>query len=558
MAESQYTIIGGDEHLYYGTCSTAKDERVKDVVIQNPTIYVDPADDTVKYLDLNTGDQLIITFEQGNENIAPSLSLSINESNQNIAISNGTGRIVVDSRIDIDCSAMWEDGETVTFLYTVRNNQSYWKMTTPGPASEDRFGTVKIANENTDISQLDDNTAITYGMVDKLVAESTKDFGFQWINRESDDDGWGKLLLGHGDGYSNPLIIPEVITHTNQLINNGDEPDGKSIYLTNNNNILFMDGPVDENTGKMIPYGIGYIDTTIEGQPRITKNFIPYDFNTNSSIRTNNVRVGYGSLKNYQEEEPSEESQDYEDNRIEPLTWTYGKEVYTGIDKNGSYQIGISDIPQDTFDPLYTFGADQATFMKPLIAPNIKGTTTMGTINANEITVGDETVTGTLDVANLNVGGQPIKDLIRSRISPIDVTVGGWYEGNNPTTELFFVKRIKSDIMYATANSHFLLPTSESPKSCHMQWEAPIVENYTVVGVVGYNVDGRDTGDQVKIGYDNASYANVWECFYHRPTNKIDVAMRNFNSVSQEMYLYIDLLYVRNEWPLREIEEVEE
>lgn len=562
MAESQYTIIGGDEHLYYGTCSTAKDERVKDVVIQNPTIYVDPADDTVKYLDLNTGDQLIITFEQGNENIAPSLSLSINESNQNIAISNGTGRIVVDSRIDIDCSAMWEDGETVTFLYTVRNNQSYWKMTTPGPASEDRFGTVKIANSNTDINDLDDQTAVTYDLIKGLIRTSYEGLSLTWEDSAEEGE-WGKVDLIYKNTYKkvdissgNPAslglyelvnetyvptmdtsvvegknyytnvidkaTIPNIITQTGQLINNGDGTNG-SVYLKNNDDISFIEPGM----------GIGYVYNVTEEEQEVVRNFIPYDPVVE---KENNVRVGYGSLEAHQSE-----TADADGNLIElnPSTWIYGKTIYNGIDEDGSLQIGISNIPENTFTPLYIFNKNKADFSKSLTVPSIDThrVETEDLLASNFSFDGNGVIDGELEVASLKVNNEEITALIKRLNPPRTVTVEAYYGDLAPSAN-FFVKRIKSPVMSAERKGHFKISGNNST---HMQWAAPVIDGYSAVGIVGFNLDQNTDKDW-------ASHGGVWECYYQKSTNMIDFAIINWRDAAQAIYVFVDLLYVKTSW----------
>ena len=108
MAEKQYTVVGVDKHVYYGVCSTAAGVQVKEVVIQNPTLYIDSSTEDVEVLDLNVGDQLIVSFADGNTNESPTLSLFIEELSNNIGISDNAGRVVIDSRVDVDCNLMFQ------------------------------------------------------------------------------------------------------------------------------------------------------------------------------------------------------------------------------------------------------------------------------------------------------------------------------------------------------------------------------------------------------------------------------------------------------------------
>ena len=362
MAEKQYTVVGVDKHVYYGVCSTAAGVQVKEVVIQNPTLYIDSSTEDVEILDLNVGDQLIVSFADGNTNESPTLSLFIEELSNNIGISDNAGRVVIDSRVDVDCNLMWEAGEMVGFIYTERNNQTYWKMNTVGPAAEDRFGTVKIANSNTDVNDLDDQTAVTYGLIKGLIRTSYEDLGLTWENSAEEGE-WGKVDLIYKNTYKkvdissgNPAslglyelvnetyvptmdtsvvegknyytnvidkaTIPNIITQTGQLINNGDGTNG-SVYLKNNDDISFIEPGM----------GIGYVYNATEEEQEVVRNFIPYDPIVE---KENNVRVGYGSLEAYQSE-----TADVDGNLIElnPSTWIYGKTIYNGMDEDGSLQI---------------------------------------------------------------------------------------------------------------------------------------------------------------------------------------------------------------------------
>ena len=105
MAEREYTVIEVDKHVYYGKSNSLAASATKNVIIQNPTIYVDQSN---YFLDLNEGDLLIVSFESGNENNAPTLNLQIPDGEYNISFSNGAGRAVIGSNISEDCTNMWD------------------------------------------------------------------------------------------------------------------------------------------------------------------------------------------------------------------------------------------------------------------------------------------------------------------------------------------------------------------------------------------------------------------------------------------------------------------
>lgn len=563
MAEKQYTVVGVDKHVYYGVCSTAAGVQVKEVVIQNPTLYIDSSTEDVEVLDLNVGDQLIVSFADGNTNESPTLSLFIEELSNNIGISDNAGRVVVDSRIDINCNLMWEAGEMVGFIYTERNNQAYWKMNTVGPAAEDRFGTVKIANSDTDINDLDDQTAVTYDLIKGLIKTSYEGLGLTWEDSAEEGE-WGKVDLIYKNAYKkvdissgNPAslglyeivnetyvptmdtsvvegknyytnvidkaTIPNIITQTGQLINNGDGTNG-SVYLKNNDDISFIEPGM----------GIGYTYNVTEEEQEVVRNFIPYDPVVE---KENNVRVGYGSLEAYQSE-----TADVDGNLIElnPSTWIYGKTIYNGIDKNGSLQIGISDIPKNTFTPLYTFNKNGANFTKPLTVPSITAANGIdaGPITTTRLTVnGNATVTNTLNTKGLKVNGEEITALIKRLNPPRNVSVQAYSSDTTPSAN-FFVKRIKSPVMSAVSKGHFKISGNNS---AHMQWAAPVINGYSAIGIVGFNLDQNTDKDW-------ASHGGVWECYYQKSTNMIDFAIINWRDAAQAIYVFVDLLYVKTSW----------
>lgn len=558
MAEKQYTVVGVDKHVYYGVCSTAAGVQVKEVVIQNPTLYIDSSTEDVEVLDLNVGDQLIVSFADGNTNEAPTLSLFIEELSNNIGISDNVGRVVIDSRVDINCNLMWEAGEMVSFIYTKNNNQTYWKMNMVGPATENKFGTVKIANSNTDTNNLDDQTAVTYDLINGLIKTSYDGLGLTWKN-SSEEGEWGKIDLIYKKVYrkvdissGNPAslglyelvneeyvltedtsvvegknyytnvldtaTIPNIITQTGDLINNGDGTNG-SVYLKNNDDISFSEPGM----------GIGYVYNVTEEEKDTIRNFIPYDPVTE---KENNARIGYGSLEAYQSK-----ITDINGDLIElnPSTWIYGKTIYNGMDEDGSLQIGISDIPENTFTPLYTFNKDGANFIKPFTVPSITAangidagpiTTTGLTVNGDTVINGNETVTGTLNAKGLNVNGEEITTLITRLNPPRSVTVGN---GGN-----FVVQIVSTGAITANAKSNY-----QYNNKTNMRFPLPSLSGYQPIGIVGYNIDQLT-------GSDQSWQARVWECYLDG--NRVGCAINNPSDRKNTIQVYIYVLYVKNSW----------
>ena len=533
MAEER--VVGVDRHVYYGKCETAADVSIKEVIIQNPTYTKESINDVdTIYLDLEVGDQLIITFANGNTSVAPTLSLFVNDSNTNIGISGNSGRVVIASRIDINCNLMWEAGDLISFIYTELNDQSYWKMNVTSPATSEKFGTVKIAGEDADVTTLDEQTAVTYNLIKDLITDSNEALELDWEYSPEEGE-WGKINLTSNEVLIDDVVIPQIIANVSDLTNDGDgSPNSK--FLTNNKDISFL------NTGM----GVGYSYNTIEEEKIVEKtvrNFIPYDptiiyEDEPVVLNANNVRVGYGSLEAYQEVFVDEN-----DNVIElnPSTWIYGKTIYDAFDENGSLQIGTIDIPNGhDFDPLYSFNKDSVNFTKPLTVPSITAandidaesiTTTGLTVNGYTVINGNETVTGTLNVKGLSVDGTEIKNLIDSRISPLNVTVNWPGAGDN-----FVIKIVSTGELTAEPRKNYLYNGY-----ANMKFPLPSLSGYQPIGIVGYNIDQYASKDH---SWD----ARMWECYLDPDNKKVCCAILNDYDTKSTILVYIYVLYVKNSW----------
>ena len=543
MAEER--VVGVDRHVYYGKCETAADVSIKEVIIQNPTYTKESINDVdTIYLDLEVGDQLIITFANGNTSVAPTLSLFVNDSNTNIGISGNSGRVVIASRIDINCNLMWEAGDLISFIYTELNDQSYWKMNVTSPATSEKFGTVKIAGEDADVATLDEQTAVTYNLIKDLITDSDEALELDWEYSPEEGE-WGKINLTSNEVLIDDVVIPQIIANVSDLTNDGDgSPNSK--FLTNNKDISFL------NTGM----GVGYSYNTIEEEKIVEKtvrNFIPYDptiiyEDEPVVLNANNVRVGYGSLEAYQEVFVDEN-----DNVIElnPSTWIYGKTIYDAFDEDGSLQIGTIDIPNGhDFDPLYSFNKDSVNFTKPLTVPSITAandidaesiTTTGLTVNGYTVISGNETVTGTLNAKGLNVNGEEITALITRLNPPRNVTVGDWLSSANAAQSgegdsNFIVRTVATPVLTAGSSANYLYNDR-----ANMEFTLPVWSGYSPIGIVGYNIDQYSSSDR-------SWKAQMWECYIDRNASKIHTAIMNWDTKQTKILVYFYILYVRNSW----------
>ena len=277
--------------------------------------------------------------------------------------------------------------------------------------------------------------------------------------------------------------------------------------------------------------GIGYVYNVTEEEKDTIRNFIPYD---PVMEKENNARIGYGSLEAYQSKITDMNGDLVE---LNPSTWIYGKTIYNGMDEDGSLQIGISDIPENTFTPLYTFNKDGANFIKPLTVPNVTATnginagpiTTTGlTVNGSATITGNETISGTLNTKGLNVNGKEINALIDSRISPLNVTVGS---GGN-----FVVQIVRTGEITAEPRHNY-----QYGGYSNMRFPLPSLSGYQPIGIVGYNIDQ-------KTKYDHSWDAQMWECYLDIANNKVCCAILNDYDTKSTILVYIYVLYVKNSW----------
>ena len=282
-------VLRVNKHVYYGTCSTAANEDEKEIVVQNPTLYVDGDN---KYLDLNEGDQLIISFSERNSVDNPQFILYIKEAGSDELINIGTyidsGRIVIDGQTGISLINYWESGSIITCTYVVNinSNTGYWVINNYGPASENRYGTVKLADsEDENIDETDENTAASIPRIQNMIDDNiSQGLSLAWGNT------WGDLVLQykgeelHTDGSLDGVSVP---TSTAQLINEGPKD-----VIGNNRYIYKTDSTIDESASTL---NIGNISSQAinTNNKTITSGAI-----TCGTINTqnNNINTGTGTI----------------------------------------------------------------------------------------------------------------------------------------------------------------------------------------------------------------------------------------------------------------------
>lgn len=541
MAEKEYTVVGVDKHVYYGICDTPAATDTKDVYIENPTIYMN---DDEHFLDISVGDQLIVTFINGNTSSAPKLSLHVAEgdmeitfptsslhivdNNEDISFPTNTGRIVIDSRINIDVSYLWEAGDIIPFIYTLDLEETYWKVNAISHGTIDRYGTVRIASSMEDVQNGDDYTAIGCGLINDLFSEEKDKYKLRWVPNVIDNN-WGDLSLIYN---SNPeeilstVHISKLIHNTGELMNNGDgsEPTNPyQKYLMNTEDLVLLNSED----------GLGY-----KKDDENIINFIPYNDNTGS------VKVGYGSLLEYQSNL---------DDSTDPTLYLDGKQTYLRADDSGFIKLGTVQLTSDpeVFTEYARFGSNEITFSKPLTVPTATvNTLNIGQINGNNASsIYANTITSPNLKMRVNGEDVSIKTYIDNNLPPVNINLGfktdtDWsYYG--PSTNWvrsdanFIFRRIQTKLYKMDGGSN----------TGHEVESVPKINGYLPIGIVGWNIDRKD---ETKY---NTGLVTVWEVFltYDDIVNnpeqaKVRFAMHNHSSSTYEICLVIDVLYVKEKW----------
>lgn len=231
-------VIGIDNHVYYGICTSAANVSEKIVVIQNPTLILE--DETYK-LDLNEGDQLNVSFSQRNEASNPQLALRIKEAGSQELVDIGTyinsGRVVIDGQAGPSLADYWESGDIISFTYVINTsgNTGYWVINNFGVASENRFGTVKLADSEDTVDETDERLAASIPKIKSLILSDINKLGLS-IDRSA----WVIKLTYDGNDLSGGNFDKQAIPlRTSSFINDGPpDTDGASyIYKTSSNNI---------------------------------------------------------------------------------------------------------------------------------------------------------------------------------------------------------------------------------------------------------------------------------------------------------------------------------
>lgn len=294
--------------VYFGKCiNSARDAQVKEVTMVNmPDKF-------------NEGDLLAVFFTNRNVAATPSIKFVTESTQQEVSVADDEGILIKSYDVDVEKEGLWGDGETVLFCFVKRpnentntqNNESeenesenvgdditseeepksngviYLEIIGKLQASKDDYGIVKlesseadnlanwVASKGNDDDKTTVNTATIKALMQLLfnVQESSEEtpqplpmLSLNWEPVSGEDlTSLGDLSLTNGTNSvsiqipSYVLERPEEITHTGQLINNGNgglkgsTDDSGDPYITHHISTDLFFIPGDEITPETSP-----------------------------------------------------------------------------------------------------------------------------------------------------------------------------------------------------------------------------------------------------------------------------------------------------------------
>lgn len=345
-----------DSRVYYGVCTTAAETKIKEVSIYNPT-FVEK--DGQKYLDLEIGDKLIVSFTQGNTASGPALLLSIKDTAQNITISSDTqsGEVITGDGDSIN----WRTDVIVSFVFvyrgiygddssgeTVTTYVKKWKVDNRTKvATNDYNGLVRIATSIDKVDSLAKNyTALSAPLVQNLISTAISNMG---ITSTLDTSTGKRTIKLETNNTQKQVVLPKMPTMTSELSNTGNTNKENEHYFSNITNSGYLTEGL----------GLGYSYKGKDGKLHFMRSFAPY-------VEGNGITfcsIGYGNLRLFQEGVRNASGKLVSNN---PHTYISGQTVRLFFDKTGSLTIGERNIPKNMLDNYYTFNNKIATFEKPL------------------------------------------------------------------------------------------------------------------------------------------------------------------------------------------------
>ena len=227
--------------VYYGICPAAAGGDNNNEY----SVYINDLDITANSFNFNKGDLLVVFFAYKNIAAAPKLIIYINNTEFQPSISSDSGKFIKTHDDIANCEGAWGDGETVIFTYTLAgNNTYYWELVNGVHCSTDVYGVTKTFDDSDfdnwittsiDLDDINSGESVapkTLKKLYQLFAGDDEVPGLRWapVSMVPNLQTLGTLSLGEGVGVNitYPLedtirgLLPTEITHTGQLINNGE------------------------------------------------------------------------------------------------------------------------------------------------------------------------------------------------------------------------------------------------------------------------------------------------------------------------------------------------
>lgn len=472
------------KRVFYGTCKTGAATSVKIVVVPDLDI-------TEENFQFDEGDLLVVFFADGNTSDTPSIVIRVSDSEEEISISDDSGKLIKTLDTKAELANCWQMGETLIFVYTQQDTSGvyYWELIDAAHATTTDYGNTKLFDisdsdedynnwlAGTDFTEYDDTVALTPAMLKKfftlLKGEPSSDDG----GDDSGDDS------GEQPSPTDPEEIEPVIpllglswTPSETVSQYETQPLG-TLSLTNGTSGIEINYPID-----------ALIQHYIETVPTIT----------HTGQLFNNGNGGQNAPK---------------DEAAEPFITRYIPNNLYFNNGNGLYYNNDARFILNDGNNKVSIGGNALGIL----------------LNKPTQISGNTSVTGTLTTSgNISSGSALIQ-------TTGDLKGGVIYEGG---TSL----RKKYSALLTTENrTTGNINVAKGGEKAHILFSVA-KSGWTPIGVVGYNISKKDgaTGEAAQ----DARYANLWECFI--TGNNVDYAVYNMRSKAINIKITFNILYCKN------------
>lgn len=455
--------------VYYGKSTTRGNEAIKKVYLTDSSVTANT---------LQEGDLLVVYFAYGLEVDSPSLALYIGDANEEISVSENSGKVIYNTGSIHAQAGDWTNGEVVTFSYTTNkgivenpDDTYYWEMVATVRATEENYGRV--------ILDVDDAAAATVGKVKELINVSSN----------------GRL--SYNTTFTGDRSEVGVLTLTN-IDAEGQEMEGQSvtIYIPKNDAVI-PTSLADFASSNQLPFNnatqLGYI-TEEEGIDTFNRIidldagaehnvhvFSPNNIYLNPEVNNGKVIIGaegYGNKLDVRGELTVGSNAHIIGDLTTNKVITNG--IVMPINEGDVSQINAPETPTNLGD----------TIVKSI---NVRGNATInGTTTFNGPIVGLPSANlGATSVTSLNIGNQTLANYIDSRIPAY----------KDPTTGLIVTQTITSGNFSLAPGKYY-----KTGETIGVYVGNFAKTGYTILGVLNWTVGIGESGTNVHF----ASVYGLW------------------------------------------------